>query len=330
MKKKILLVSMLATTVLASGTLAGCSAVSDALGGIFNWGEEDNPPVTYEVSLEEETLIMTVGDEQFLLAEFDAQAGATLSYTSSDESVVKVDEYGKLTAMSVGTATITAHYGDAVDACVVTVSLNGMLPLLQLPNVPSTEIYMQKSSELNLSGTVLFNSKTYEDVTLTYELSDPDAWRVENGVFTSLKAGTTEITVSATWRGISGGSMTKKITVEVIIPFLFLVNDGINEITLYTKSDTVSPFVVTVEYDGEPLQTNIEITAGNEYISYDAETNTVTSLGVAGEAEITITYTLENELVVEKIPVHVKHQADYYEENSEKHTVGDFNAAWLS
>ena len=284
------------------------TAMTTAIAGCKKKQPQQNTPVdsTYEVSFPNETLMLVVGDESALVADYAYQEGLSLTYTSSDESVVKVDEYGRLVALKEGTATITVRYGEASDSCLVTVTMNGLLPLLQLPNVPMEEISMTKSSELDLSGTVLFNEKTFTDVELSYELSDETVGKIENGVFVPLKTGATEIYVKGTWRGCSAQSLTKMISITVIPERFFAVNDGISEVTLYTQNNTTSPFVVTVEYDNVALPSTVDVTSGSEYVRYDAEKQTLVSRGRAGEAEVTISYEVDGELLTKVIPVYVK------------------------
>ena len=311
MKKKILLLSTLAVMTMVSGAFAGCSCSCNS---------NSNEQAEW-VELDMETLMMTLGDEKSLLADYAYQADANLRYVSSNESVVKVDEYGRLTAMSEGTATITVYYGEATDTCAVTVSMNGLLPLLQLKNVPTNEVSIYKSTELDLDGQVLFNGKTYDDVTLTYEISDETVGNVENGVFKPLKSGKTEVLIKAQWRGIADFSMQKTITIEVVPEMIFAVNEGASEIILYTQTDIVSPFVITAEYDGVPFPTTAEVTVGGDYVVYDEVAQTVKSRGLTGEAEITVSYELNGEVTIKKIPVYVKPTVYEYET-----TVTNFSA----
>lgn len=312
MKKNRLILTALALTLVTTGALVGCKK---------NEKEPDPAPaVTYEVSLDAEQMTMLIGEEKSLIASYTKQEGATLTFTSSDETVVKVDEYGRLTALKVGTADITVAYGTASDTCTVTVGLGDQLPLLQLTNVTSDVLYIEKSTQLDLSGSVLFNGNTYTDVSLTYAVAG-DAGVVENGVFKPSKAGTAEITVSATWRGISSVSMTKTITVTVKPELIFQLNDGASEITLYTQTDKTSPFTITATYGGVDLNPTVELTSGSEYVTYDPTAETVTSRGYTGEAEITVTYELEGETEAKVFPIHVKPTIYDYQE-----TVTNFSA----
>ena len=196
-KKLIVLASvfLMATTAFA---VSGCNPT-------------DNGPTgpAYTVEFASETMTWMLGEKTTLTTTYDQADGATLGFTSSDPSVVSVDEYGRIEALKVGTATITVTYGEASDTCVVEVTMGNLLPTLSLPNIAEEEITTYKSAEWVLTGEVIFNEKTYDDVALTYEVSDPTVGTVdEDGVFKPLKTGTTTVTVAGTWRGNTGAAMT--------------------------------------------------------------------------------------------------------------------------
>lgn len=78
--------------------------------------EPDNPTPGV-LTLDQTELKLTVGDTAVLTA----AGGESYQWTSSDEAVAIVDENGTVTAIAVGTATISASTKDASVACVVTV-----------------------------------------------------------------------------------------------------------------------------------------------------------------------------------------------------------------
>ncbi|MBR0483190.1 MAG: Ig-like domain-containing protein [Oscillospiraceae bacterium] len=99
-------------------------------------------------------------------------------WTSSDESIVKVDEAGIITGISEGTAQITATAGDASSVCTVTVVSPEIL-------VKSTELPEGTSMELSISnydGSVSWVSSDAKIVTVS-----------ENGTITGVKTGTATV-----------------------------------------------------------------------------------------------------------------------------------------
>lgn len=292
--KKLAILATVFLLTATAATVAGCTR------------RQQQPTSSYEVSFASDSMLMTLGDESALIADYKLVEGQTLSFSSSDEGVVTVDQYGRVKALSEGTATITVCYGTASDTCVITVSMNGLLPLLQMPGIPSNSIVMNSTSTLDLNGTVLFNNKVYTDLTINYELSNPSIGKVENGIFQPTQMGETEIYATASWRGSNAASLTKTISVSVVPDLLFMVNDGDSEITLYTQSEMVAPFVVTAEMGGETLNASVEVTSGNQYVKYDAENQQLVSLGFSGEAVVTVSCEFNGETLMKTFPVYVK------------------------
>jgi len=72
-----------------------------------------------DISLNVKKLDLEIGDEFILRVE--GGDDLNLVWTSSDDSVCTVDKNGKVTAIDVGSATITVSFGDKTDTCSVTV-----------------------------------------------------------------------------------------------------------------------------------------------------------------------------------------------------------------
>lgn len=297
-KKLIVLASvfLMATTAFA---VSGCKPTTEGPTG-----------PAYTVEFASETMTLMLGEKTTLTTTYDQADGATLGFTSSDPSVVSVDEYGRIEALSVGTATITVTYGEASDTCVVEVTMGTLLPTLSLPNIAEEEVTTYKSAEWVLTGEVIFNEKTYDDVTLTYEVSDPTVGTVdEDGVFKPLKTGTTTVTVAGTWRGNTGAAMTKTITFIVVPEVILLVNGGASQIDLSTETvegtdyNAVSPFEIYATVDGEEMPVSVEVTQNAQLVTYDEVAKTISSNGFKGESEITLTYEVEGVTQYLKVPV---------------------------
>ena len=103
-------------------------------------------------------------------------------WTSSDADVLTVDNEGILTAISAGTAEITAKIGDITRTCTVTVN---PAPAQAEISVGSAEIKVGNQSALsvtNYDGSVTWISSDTDIITVTQE-----------GVITGIKAGTAKI-----------------------------------------------------------------------------------------------------------------------------------------
>lgn len=75
------------------------------------------------VSLDKTSLFITAGDTAKLTA--TTSGTGTLAYSSSDTGIVTVSSDGTITALSAGTANVTASFGDASATCIVTVVASG-------------------------------------------------------------------------------------------------------------------------------------------------------------------------------------------------------------
>lgn len=92
-------------------------------------GEEPVPPTptTPSVTLNKDTLALTVGGDSATLVATTVPAGETVTWTSSDDNVATVTSGGVVAPVAAGTATITATITvdthDYTDTCAVTVTV---------------------------------------------------------------------------------------------------------------------------------------------------------------------------------------------------------------
>jgi len=131
------------------------------------------------------------------------------SWSSSNEGVATVDEYGNITAVSAGTVTITYIVSDE-NGCSDQVTKN--ISILPLPN-PGI---LNGVDELCVGNTTLFttNSTFLFPVTEQWESNFGDIATVDNeGVVTALSAGTTTIHYIVTDFNNCSNSATRSITV---------------------------------------------------------------------------------------------------------------------
>lgn len=117
-------------------------------------------------------------------------------WSSSDESVVTVDEVGIITAVSAGTAEITAKAGDVTVSCTVTVKAS------EQPEISAQQTIQEgKSTVLSISG---------YDGSVTWVSSDTEIADISaDGTLTGIKAGTADIYAMLD----NGKTISVKITV---------------------------------------------------------------------------------------------------------------------
>ncbi len=176
-----------------------------------------------------------------------ATEDTTVTYTSSDEKVATVDATGKVTAVAVGKATITAKVGEFTDTVEITVPA---VPATALDvKVDKTELKVGESAQI--TATV-----TPEDTTdvITYESSNGKVVTVdENGKVAAVGAGVATVTVKA-------GEVTK--TVEF----------AVNETSTIEMDDLSIDAFWTVHTPG------IEIQTGKTYtFTFDAKSKSDTN-----------------------------------------------------
>lgn len=88
---------------------------------------EEPVPTTPSVTLDKDTLALTVGGDSATLVATTVPAGETVTWTSSDDNVATVTSGGVVAPVAAGTATITATITvdahDYTDTCAVTVTV---------------------------------------------------------------------------------------------------------------------------------------------------------------------------------------------------------------
>ena len=172
------------------------------------------------VSLDKTELPLYVGQSQQLTATVlpENAADKSVAWTSSNTDVATVDASGKVTAVAVGSATITATatQGGNTATCAVTVSPVEVTSV----ELNKTELALVKGASETLTATVLPENAT--DKSVTWASSDVTVVTVSNGVVTAKKNGTATITATA-----GGKSATCVIT----------VSDGITEIVDETNGE---------------------------------------------------------------------------------------------
>lgn len=150
-------------------------------------------PVVW-VGLDKDNLDMIVGDEDQLIATVGPENATNkdVVWSSSDESVVKVDAEGNVVAVGVGVATITVTTvdGNKTATCTVTVSPVAVIQVILNKN----ELSLKEGESETLIATILpdnaDNKKVYWDSNNKH-VATVD----ENGKVTAVKAGEAYVTV---------------------------------------------------------------------------------------------------------------------------------------
>ena len=261
--KKLLIV--LSTAILCSllmvGFLSGCTK-KDPIDNEIN--------VEISFSFSEKSLI--IGDEEYLLPTYKKINGYTLTYSSSDSSIVSVNNDGKIVAVTEGTATIKAIYSNGTDkgeASVTVIStFGGYLPELKTMGI-AEQVSITINDEYKILPYIVFNGKQFKDANVNYFIVNDDiATLNEKNEIVPKAKGSTKVIIEASWRGKdkqNTPTMQKVINLSVIDDVRFRLNGKpISDQTLYTLS----------EFDGKAyinsLSSNFKVSVNEE--EYDAET----------------------------------------------------------
>ncbi len=277
---------------------------------------------TYVYKLNHTSLTMEIGETEKLEVTSDPESEFTVTYASSDQEIAVVADDGTVTAVSAGTATISATVGGTTLTCSVTV------------NAASTETdysYALNYSSIQMSvddqKQLIVNVSPSKQISPQWSVADDTIVSVaENGIVTALKEGTTTITAT-----VDGEVLT--CTVTVTAKYLYTldrtkvsVEEGKTQ-QLYIlvapdleEGDQMPDFtwvsdkqnIATVNDEGlvtavAPGTANITATAGNvvltcevtvtaiEYEYTLSETSLTIDQGEKSEA-LTVTVTPEKEL----------------------------------
>ena len=146
---------------------------------------------------------------------------SNLLYNSTDEKIIKV-ENGKLIAVGVGTATITATWKE-YEGATATVKVNVVAPSLK--NV----VYSDLPENVFVGDTFTMTHESKGKVTVTYESSDEEILSVNGNTFTANSAGKVVITATA-----NNGLKEATTEFEVIV-----TPEGVYKITFVTNKEEV-------------------------------------------------------------------------------------------
>ena len=215
-----------------------------------------------------------------------ALAGKTVTWSSTDDSVVKVDQEGNIEAVGIGTATITASVDDFSDSVAITV--NSPLTGIEL-NTQETSIKKGDTAQLEVIYTP---AETTDDTTVVWSSSDEDIASVdENGVVTAKQDGTATITAAV-----------GELTAECVVHVREVPLEGIDlDRTAITMNKGEVSEALQVSYNPEDTTDDKTViwSSSDEDVA-TVDNGVVTAVG-AGNATITATvgeFTAECEVTV--------------------------------
>lgn len=244
--------------------------------------ELDKTALTLDV-LAREQLEATVKDSDGKLQQ------AAIEWSTSNAAVATVDN-GLVSALSAGSAQITAKSGELSAVCAVTVEANGVRPQLQL-NV-ATDVELVSGESTKIVPSVRFKSTTLKDSDygITYSFTASDGGFVSvaaDGTVSALKYGNATVTVKANYPAATtaglDGSLTQVVNVKVVPNYTLMVDldDGFDAniyMQEYAEDETVYHAYTQLKV-AAAIYLGQTITTGIVYKTSDAEIATVDETG---------------------------------------------------
>lgn len=191
------------------------SEVNALLANNNPYGGQTNVEPT-KLTLDEYSCTLEVGQSRALtLGVVPANGNKSVTWESKNNSVATVDQNGKITAVSTGTATIAAVSkvnANVAAYCVVTVVKPRSVVMVEVDGTPTKTVYNagDKFDPTGLTVTVLFDSGDVETVPLA-----DCKWTDGNTLEEKLSAGTT--TVKCSYKGVTSDNIVSGITVNKVV-----------------------------------------------------------------------------------------------------------------
>lgn len=194
------------------------------------------------------------------------------AWTSSDQSVLTVDEQGNVSAIAVGKATLTAAIGELSDSIEIEV-LQSYVPVKDV-TLDRTELNLEIGEEETLIATVL--PENAESRLVSWSSGDDSVATVSNGTVKAVGYGTTEITVST-----AQGGHEAKCTVTVIRHVTAMRFDA-ETLTVTAGGEFALLKVIYAPSTATYKTCDIEIVDGNEFISIEEDEENDAAFKVTG------------------------------------------------
>ena len=199
-----------------------------------------NTVAVESVTLDKSSLELTEGETATLTATVkpDNATNKTVTWTSSSSSIATVDQNGKITAVSEGTATITAKAGDKTATCSVTVKKNTVA--VESVTLDKSSLELTEGETATLTATVKPDNATNKTVTWSSDktsVATVDA----NGKVTAVAEGTATITAKAGDKTATCSVTVKKNVIAVESVTLDITSTILNTGETLTLTATVKP-----------------------------------------------------------------------------------------
>lgn len=230
------------------------------------------------ISLDKEVMSIVEGSSESLQVFYnpaDTTDAKDVTWTSSNDTVAAVKD-GKVSALKVGTTTITAKVGSKTASCQVTVTRKEIA-------LDSIELDVQNAS-LDVEGTkqlkVTYNpTNTTVDKTVTWSTSDHKVVTVENGLVTAVGEGTATVTAE-----VAGKKASCTFTVKA--KEIALENIALDKTELSMTEKETEKLTVSYNPSNTTVDKTVTWSTSNNAVATVANDGTVTAVA-PGTAVIT-------------------------------------------
>ncbi|WP_077369466.1 Ig-like domain-containing protein [Anaerosalibacter sp. Marseille-P3206] len=200
-------------TAIAAGTATITVTTEDGIKTTTCEVTVTEPKILVEsVSLDKSTLNLEIGKSENLTATVNPSdaTNQNITWSSSNQEVATVDEYGKVTAIAAGTATITVTTEDGSKTATCEVTVTEPKILVESVSLDKSTLNLEIGKTETLTATV--NPENATNKKVNWSSSDEKVATVdESGTVTAIAVGTATITVTT-----KDGSKTA--TCEVTVP----------------------------------------------------------------------------------------------------------------
>jgi hypothetical protein len=227
-----------------------------------------------EVSINEWTMNVY---EEIVLSAVATQDGveidSTIEWTSSDSAIATVVD-GKVNALKAGMVTITASANGVSSFCVITIVNTAGEPQIVID--ANEELQLRVGMTFQVAPTLVYNGSTYTDATFNFISGNSEVFTVsEDGLITAVGEGDAYLTVSASWRGLSGNDLTEVLPVKVIEDVAITLSNP-ETTTIYTTNKDFGNGETYINTADSKVK--IMVVPTNEELSIARETKVLTSL----------------------------------------------------
>jgi uncharacterized protein YjdB len=241
--------------------------------------EASHGNVAQRITIDPESYTMHVGDKKTLTATvWPSSTPGSITWVSDRTSVATVDANGKVTAVSIGTANITASQNGMSATCVITVDPIEVTKI----TLDRTSLNLGVNKTRTLVATVMPTNAT--DKTVTWTTSDGTVATVTSaGVVRGIAYGTATITAT------SSNGLTATCKVNVVPTPVEGVSLNKNSTTLLINGNSYGTEQLTATVTpNDAVNKNVNWTSSNPNVATVSNTGFVTAVA-KGTATITVT-----------------------------------------